>query len=277
VSHRRAGVLGDPISHSLSPVLHRAAYRALGLDWSYDAYRVDEHGLPAFLQDLDSSWAGLSLTMPLKTTAVTLLDSVSDRVRVVCAANTVLVQGDSLCGENTDIPGMVRALDDADPGRTPITAATIIGAGATARSALAAIVERHGTDLEALVIARDVERAGGMVELGDLLGVDVRIENWEHITPGLARPLVASSVPGHATTSAVAACPTRPGLLLDVAYDPWPTPLSARWRERGGRVATGADLLLGQAVEQVALMTGQNAPVEAMRSALADALRLRVG
>ncbi|MCW7991352.1 shikimate dehydrogenase, partial [Streptomyces platensis subsp. clarensis] len=92
---RRAAVLGSPIAHSLSPVLHRAAYRELGLDdWSYDRFEVDEAALPGFVGELDSSWAGLSLTMPLKRAIIPLLDEVTDVAASVEAVNTVVLTED---------------------------------------------------------------------------------------------------------------------------------------------------------------------------------------
>ena len=92
---RRAAVLGSPIAHSLSPVLHRAAYAALGLTgWSYDRFEIDEAALPGFVQGLDSTWAGLSLTMPLKRAIIPLLDSISETASSVEAVNTVVLTDD---------------------------------------------------------------------------------------------------------------------------------------------------------------------------------------
>ncbi|MGH3344386.1 MAG: shikimate dehydrogenase family protein, partial [Carbonactinosporaceae bacterium] len=111
---RRAAVLGSPVVHSLSPELHRAAYAALGLAWRYDAIEVDEQRLPAFLDGLDETWAGLSLTMPLKRAVIPLLDEVSEIARDVAAVNTVIfgpaAGGRRRTGDNTDVPGMVAAL-----------------------------------------------------------------------------------------------------------------------------------------------------------------------
>ena len=116
----RAAVLGSPVGHSLSPVLHQAAYRALNLNgWRYDAYQVDEAALPAFLSGLSPEagrWAGLSLTMPLKRAVIPLLDQISDTAASVEAVNTVVFHPDGRrLGENTDIPGMLAALRDLLP------------------------------------------------------------------------------------------------------------------------------------------------------------------
>src|SRR5689334_15730684 len=114
---KQAAILGHPIGRALSPVLHRAAYAALGLDWTYSAIDCDEDLLPGFLRGLDDSWAGLSLTMPLKRVAVPLLDRASALAAAVGAVNTVTVTDGLLIGENTDIVGMVAALAEAGIGK----------------------------------------------------------------------------------------------------------------------------------------------------------------
>ncbi|MGW1148223.1 shikimate dehydrogenase, partial [Streptomyces sp. NPDC002454] len=128
----RAAVLGSPIAHSLSPVLHRAAYAELGLDaWSYDRFEVDEAALPDFLAGLGPQWAGLSLTMPLKRAVIPLLDEVSDTAAAVEAVNTVVLTEDGRrTGDNTDVPGMVAALRER--GVETVDSAAVLGAGATA-------------------------------------------------------------------------------------------------------------------------------------------------
>ncbi|WP_420906898.1 shikimate dehydrogenase family protein, partial [Streptomyces prasinus] len=136
---RRAAVLGSPIAHSLSPVLHRTAYAELGLEsWTYDRFDVDETALPGFFEKLGPEWAGLSLTMPLKRVVVPLLDEVSETAASVEAVNTVVFAEDGRkTGDNTDIPGMVAAL--REHGIDKVDTAAILGAGATASSALAAL------------------------------------------------------------------------------------------------------------------------------------------
>ncbi len=272
---RRAGVLGSPIGHSLSPVLHRAAYLALGLDWGYDAYDVPEGGLRAFLADVDESWAGLSLTMPLKTEAVGLVDEISERARLVGAVNTIIVSADGLIGHNTDVPGMIRALDSVAVDRDAVRSVSIIGAGATARSALAAVIERQGPSVLIDVYARSLSRARGLVELGDALDAQVSLHPWEEVPVAWQADLVVSTLPGPAAEDISLPPELMPKLLMDVAYDPWPTALATRWRTAGGQVASGADLLLGQALDQVELMTGREAPAQAMREALFTALSAR--
>ncbi|MET7454788.1 shikimate dehydrogenase [Streptomyces sp. NPDC005574] len=271
---RRAAVLGSPIAHSLSPVLHRTAYRELGLtDWSYDRFEVDEAALPAFLADLGPEWAGLSLTMPLKRAVIPLLDDITDTAASVEAVNTVVRTADGrTLGDNTDIPGMVAALRER--GIEEVASAAVLGAGATASSALAALA-RVCTG-EIAVYVRSEARAAEMRQWGKRLDVEVRVEDWADAAEALHRPLVIATTPAGTTDALSGSVPERPATLFDVLYDPWPTELAARWSAYGGAVVSGLDLLVHQAVLQVEQMTGRTpAPLEAMRAAGEHALAAR--
>ncbi|WP_405620140.1 shikimate dehydrogenase [Streptomyces sp. NBC_01508] len=270
-TERRAAVLGSPIAHSLSPVLHRAAYAELGLThWSYDRFEVTEAQLPAFLTGLDPSWAGLSLTMPLKRAVIPLLDEVSGTAASVEAVNTVVIDGDGRrTGDNTDIPGMLAALRERGVGT--VESAAVLGAGATASSALAALSRVCTGPVTAYV--RSEARAAEMRGWGTRLGVDVRTADWSRAADALGAPLVIATTPAGATDTLAHRLPDRPGTLFDVLYDPWPTPLAAGWSARGGPVVGGLDLLVHQAVLQVERMTGRApAPLAVMRKAGEQAL-----
>lgn len=273
---RRAAVLGHPIGHSLSPVLHRAAYAALGLDdWRYDADDVTEEGLAGFLAGLDDRWVGLSLTMPLKQTVLPLLDHVEPLAEVVGAVNTVLLHGvgagRSLTGANTDVHGIVAAL--AESGATgPLRSAAVVGAGATAASTLAALGQLGCTAPR--VYVRSPARAGALLRAAHRMGVEPRLCRLDTAAAEVVRvDVVVSTLPAHAADPIAAALTgTAWGVLLDVCYDPRPTALSAAWAARGGRVVGGERMLLHQAAEQVRLMTGEPAPLTAMAAALGRAL-----
>ena len=268
---RRAAVLGSPIAHSLSPVLHRAAYGELGLDdWSYDRFDVDEAALPGFFKDLGPEWAGLSLTMPLKRAVIPLLDEISETAASVDAVNTVVFTEDGRrVGDNTDIPGMVAAL--REHGIEQVDSAAILGAGATASSALAAL-SRICTG-EVVAYVRSEARAAEMRQWGERLDVEVRTADWSDAAEGLRAPLVFATTPAGTSDPLSSAVPERPATLFDVLYDPWPTNLAARWSGYGGAVVSGLDLLVHQAVLQVEQMTGcRPAPVDAMRRAGEKAL-----
>ncbi|MEU6104425.1 shikimate dehydrogenase [Streptomyces flaveolus] len=271
---RRAAVLGSPIAHSLSPVLHRTAYAELGLEgWTYDRFDVDEDALPGFFEKLGTEWAGLSLTMPLKRAVIPLLDGISETAASVDAVNTVVFTEDGRrTGDNTDIPGMVAAL--REHGIEKVDTAAVLGAGATASSALAALA-RVCTG-EVTVYVRSEARAAEMRGWAERLDVDVRISDWAHAEQALHAPLVVATTPAGTTDALAAAVPEMPGTLFDVLYDPWPTALAARWSEYGGAVVSGLDLLLHQAVLQVEQMTGRApAPLAAMREAGEHALAER--
>lgn len=274
---RRAAVLGHPVAHSLSPVLHGAAYAALGLDgWRYDAVDVTEEQLPGFLATLDAGWAGLSLTMPLKQTVLPLLDHVEPLAQVVGAVNTVLPVGAgtarSLTGANTDVHGLVAALGEA--GLTGgVTTAGVVGAGATAASTLAALAQLGCPTPR--VFVRSQARAGALLRAAHRMGVEPRLCRLDDAVHEIGRlDAVVSTLPAHAADPLAAALggPVA-GVLLDVCYDPRPTALSAAWARQGGRVMGGERMLLHQAAEQVRLMTGRTAPLAAMDAAL----RARMG
>ena len=275
----KAAVLGAPIAHSLSPVLHRAAYRALGLTgWSYEAIECDTARLPAVLGGCGPQWAGLSLTMPLKRAVLPLLDELDPLAREVGAANTVVFAGGRRHGHNTDVPGMIAALGKAGLTAPPGPAAgeptvLILGGGATACSALAAA--RGLGAARATVAVRDRARAQDLLAAAARLGVAVTLTGFE--TPrGDAPDVLISTVPAGAAdmyAKRMARGDLVPRHLLDVVYHPWPTALAVAAHKAGTSVAGGFDLLLHQAAGQVTLMTGRPAPLAAMRAAGESALR----
>ena len=266
----RAAVLGAPIAHSLSPVLHRAAYQALGLTgWSYEAIECDEARLPALLGECGPEWAGLSLTMPLKRAVLPLLDELHPLAREVGAANTVVFPGGRRHGHNTDVPGMIAALGEAGvTGVTGQATVLILGGGATACSALAAV--RALGAAQATVAVRDPARAHDLLAAAARLPVAVTLTGFDTPPDGAPEVLISTVPPGAADIYAkrIAHRDLVPGHLLDVVYHPWPTALAAAAQEASIPGASGLDLLLHQAAHQVTLMTGHPAPLEAMRQAL---------
>lgn len=269
-------MLGSPVAHSLSPVLHRAAYEHLGLDWQYERHEVRESELAGFLDGLDRSWRGLSATMPLKEELARLADESDDAVALTGAANTVLLADDGRrIVRNTDVAGIERSVRDAGLARADH--AVIAGAGATARSVLVAL-DALGLR-SATVAVREPARAAAFRDLAEELGVDldvVRLADLEHVVEGA--DIVAWTLPNGVPLRAALPFDARTtAVALDVTYHPWPGPLAAQWLEVGGRVASGRDMLLHQAVRQVRFfVSGQtDVPLEderaveaAMRAAL---------
>ena len=266
---RRAAVLGHPIDHSLSPVLHRAAYGELGLDWDYSAIDVTSDGLAGFLESLGPEWVGLSPTMPLKETVIELLTDIEPAAAAVRAVNTVLLDGAGRAGFNTDITGLQAIFSDAQIG--PHSVATVIGAGATARSAVAALAAVGVA--RTTVLARRPEPAAELGVLANGLGMAAEVGSWPPTAEALAGDIVVSTVP--ADVAAAFATPARHGLLVDVLYHPWPTPLAAAWEGAGGRVVGGLELLVRQAVEQVTLITGRRPSIDRLRAVGSAALNGR--
>ncbi|WP_395110297.1 shikimate dehydrogenase [Actinomadura sp. SCN-SB] len=261
----RAAVLGKPIEHSLSPVLHTAAYAAMGLDdWVYEAYECDETGLWGFLEALDEGWAGLSLTMPLKRTALKLADTVSGLARAVGGANTIVLRDGRRHADNTDVHGMVAALTEAGLGAP--ASALVLGGGATAASALAALAELGLT--KASMAVRNPDRAAESVAVGRRFGLTLRVGPLDRLPDLLGTDLVVSTLPGIAADQYAAQIAASGAALFDVVYAPWPTASAAAVRAAGGVVVGGFDMLLHQAARQVELMTGRgDVPVAAMRAA----------
>jgi shikimate dehydrogenase len=274
---RQAAVCGSPIAHSLSPALHTAAYRALGLSqWSYGAHQVEAAALRRFVAGLGPQWAGLSLTMPLKEAAFEVADEVSDLAREVGAINTLVRRTDGgWSGHNTDVYGVSQALREAGCAET--TSAIVLGSGATARAVVAALASlgcvkvtfavRSAAREQTLEQAR---RAGlevnvvGLGQVSDLLG-DTRVV----VSTLPPNALPGNALPENPWTARVQRQGPRPvgHLLLDVVYTGWPTPLARTFHEAGASVVSGLEMLVHQAAEQVRLMTGLCPPVDEMRAA----------
>lgn len=268
VEPRRAAVLGSPVSHSRSPDLHRAAYRALGLvDWTYDRLECTADQLPALVGSMGPEWVGVSVTMPGKFAALDFASTATDRARLIGAANTLVHAMPGWHADNTDVDGVSGALRAAgiDPaGR----AAVVVGAGGTARPAIVALASMGVSSVT--VVARDRRRAKGVRDLAERVGVAVSAAGFDH--PALAdicadASVLVSTIPADgaaAHTSSLAQAPA----ILDVIYHPWPTALAAAAQRRGSTVISGLQMLLHQAFTQVELFTGHPAPREAMAAAL---------
>lgn len=267
----RLAVWGDPIEHSRSPALHAAAYAVLGLDWEYGRRRVDAAGFTAELDALDASWRGLSLTMPLKEQAFRTAVSRDAHAELTGAVNTLRLEDGA--GFNTDVGGIIDAL--AERGIDHVERVRILGAGATAASALVAVHEMGASHID--VRARRVERAGGLQALGDRLDVAVAAGAFE--ADAAPVDLTIATLPSGTTLPAEIAelLAASGGVLFDAAYAPWPSALAARWT--GGPVVSGLGMLLHQAVRQIRVFHGgdpltplpdETAVVAAMRTALAD-------
>ncbi len=263
----RCAVLGSPVTHSLSPVMHRAAYAALGLDWTYEAVEVPEGGLAAFVGALGEDVRGFSVTAPLKREAAAVAHRASSVVELLGIANTLVVDEDErLTADNTDVAGAVAAL--AEHGVEASTA-RILGGGATAASIAHALA---GVGVQRLdLVVRDRARAEAAVAIARGSGQTVTVSNLVDPPTGpvdlLVSTIPVAAVEDHADQWVVGA-----SAVFDVVYDPWPTSLASAAERAGATVVSGLDLLAHQAVVQVQLMTGGMVDAALLRDAALAAL-----
>ncbi|QNA92666.1 MULTISPECIES: shikimate dehydrogenase [unclassified Microbacterium] len=266
----RLAVWGDPIAHSKSPDLHAAAYRVLGLDWEYGRRQVSAEAFRSTVGALDATWRGLSLTMPLKEEAFRVAATKDRHAELSGAVNTLLL-GDAPVGFNTDVGGIVDALGEA--GITRVGSVRILGAGATAASALVAAAEMGATHVE--VRARRPERAAGLRALGARSGVVVDTSSLDDVPAAVELTIATLPSGTELPIDSASALAETGGVLFDAAYAPWPSALASRWGD--GTVVSGLGMLLHQAVRQIRIfrhgdptiaLPGEQAVVSAMRAAL---------
>lgn len=267
---RRCAVLGDPVEHSLSPVLHRAGYAALGMDWSYEAVQMTEAGLGEFVAGLEPTWRGLSVTMPLKRAALALPGPTTPRADLAGAANTVLLEdGVVVLVDNTDLPGAAAAIRERYAG--PVTAGTVLGGGATAASLGLALCELGAAEVTVLV--RSPERAAATVAAVAAHPGRPRVRIGALASDPVVGEVVASTIPATAQDPALLARCAAAAVVLEARYDPWPTPLAQASQHRP--LVSGLDLLAHQAALQFALFTGHDIGVDVLRDAGAAVLASR--
>lgn len=262
----KAAVVGSPIAHSQSPVLHRAAFRALGLRWTYDRIDCTAERFPDMVDALGPEWIGLSVTMPNKVAALDCATHCSARAQVVGSANTLVRTSTGWRADSTDVDGVSGALRAAGVSR--VDSGVVVGAGGTARPALLALSELGAREL--VVVARNAERARPTVEVARHVGADTSLVGFD---PAALRAVcaradaVVSTVPAAVAASVAGSIAAAP-VVVDAIYDPWPTPLASEVRAAGHTAVSGVEMLLHQAFGQVEQFTGRPAPREAMTEAL---------
>lgn len=257
----RCAVLGSPIAHSLSPAMHRAAYVRLGLDWSYDAIRVQQGDLAEFVRGLDDQWRGLSVTMPLKPEAAQFAQDRTEAVELLGVANTLVARSDGWWADNTDVSGAIVALREA--GIDALTTARIVGAGATAASFLCAVHRLGATTVD--VVLRDPAKSVGLLDLAERLGIELTVSPL-HDPVVDSVDLLVNTAPPNAVTGREHEFVGAAAALFEVIYDPWPTPLLQAAQGAGIAALTGIDLLAHQAAQQVFLMTGDAVDPQFLRT-----------
>lgn len=267
----KAAILGSPVGHSRSPQLHLAAYQALGLShWTYDRIECTAEQLPGLVTGFGPEWAGLSVTMPAKAAALAFADEQTSRAATVGSANTLIHLADGgWRADCTDIDGVVGALTNAGHAGLQGHPVVVLGAGGTARPALYALRQLGAGSVT--IVARDRNRAAPAMELAAALDLSVQVAGFaaDEVRGACADAAVVVNTVPAAVAADIADEVALAPLVLDVIYDPWPTPL-ARTVIAAGRTAVGGlDMLLYQAFGQVEQFTGRPAPRAAMAAALA--------
>jgi len=230
-------VLGSPIEHSKSPVIHAAAYEALGLDWDYGRYRIEANELEDFLRLRDDTWRGLSLTMPLKEIGYTLSTPSCPVASATGIVNTLLHTESGWEGYNTDAFGLRQAVTRHS--KHPFTKIAVLGSGATANSAIYAMKDLFPNS-EVFMFARKSVSIHG-----------VKAQPLETFYELEDADLVISTLPG--SVQHPVPLVSSKSVILDVAYSPWPSKLAQHWPE-GNRIS-GIEMLLWQALVQVRIFT----------------------
>lgn len=290
-----AAVIGDPIDHSLSPALHLEAYRILGLDWEYKKVRVARQELPGFIDSLPPECQGLSVTAPLKREAVKYAAAVDGLAKLVDAANTLVFSPPMEAAFNTDVQAIVDTVEPAlakservsmrtlpmlqDQAPGPLTGApppVVIGTGATASSALAAVRSLGASSV--YLLGRSFAGNDNAFATANALGLDVHPVLWRVVQRSeevlSSTSLMISTVPPAATAELAERLDVGPSaVLLDVTYSDGPTPLEAAFQASGAATTSPLTMLTLQGVAQVKLWTARDVPFEPVFEAVVRAAR----
>lgn len=269
----KAAVLGYPISHSLSPVLHTKAFELLGIAGSYEAIEVESGGLSEFLKTRGQSYDYLSLTMPLKEEALVIADDlgieIDDLAIRIQSVNTLVRKGLGWSATSTDGSGFVKAL--ASAGYDHFNSVLILGAGGTARAVAGALDEIAEN---VVIMGRSVRRNAGIAAC--FTNVSPEFLPWDDQIDLRTFDLIINTTPSGAADLVAENIPSKvEGLLFDVLYKPWPTFIARRWSDAGGKVISGLELLLYQGIDQINLIhpLGQKIIDSELRLALDNASR----
>jgi len=263
---RVVGIIGWPVEHSLSPAIHNAAFRALGLDWVYVPLAVRPETLPQALTGLSAlGLAGANVTMPHKEDALRGCVALSEDAAVTRSVNTLVVSPRGLHGHNTDVPGFAGFLEE-DAGFDPTgRTALVYGAGGAARACVLALVRSGAGSIS--VVVRDPARAEAVRMIGEGTERLVRVVAWADGPSGPA-DLIVNATPVDGVGGELPLPPLGPGqLVVDLLYRPAVTPLVARAREAGADAFSGLGMLVRQAALSFELWTGQVPPIGVMSAA----------
>jgi shikimate dehydrogenase len=275
---RVCGVIGEPVRHSLSPIIHNAAFASLGMDWVYVAFPVERGQASAAIAAMRIlAIEGLSVTMPHKDDVFASVDDVTERARALRTCNTVFWRDGALVGDSTDGAGAVDALQDRGVS-IESTRFVVIGAGGAGRAVIAGLARASAAAIS--IVNRDPQRALDALHVG---GPNARLASSD---AEVADAVSTSTVIINATSLGMRpddVLPVNPNLFRadhlvnDLIYHPAETPLLVEAQRRGCQTMNGTGMLLRQATLQFERWTGKAAPLDAMRSALDAELSRRAG
>ncbi len=274
---RLAAVIGDPVRHSLSPAIHNAGFEALDLDWAYVALPVSAGGGADALAAMATfGLEGLSVTMPLKDEIAAAVDVASDAVTALGACNCVVRDGDRLVGHNTDGDGFIRALTEESGESVDGKSVAVVGAGGAARAIIDALGRTGAASIAVVNRTLDrAERAAALASVASVAAADQAVEAIAACDVVVNATSVGMGwVPGGSVGAADLPIPLealRSGqVVADIVYQPLETPLLAEARARKLVTVGGVGMLVHQAAIAFEHWTGQPAPLDAMRAAVAD-------
>ncbi|RLB55236.1 MAG: shikimate dehydrogenase [Deltaproteobacteria bacterium] len=278
---KRFAVIGDPIAHSRSPVMHEAAYRALGIDATYERVRVRPDELAAFIAGAEAEgYQGLNVTLPHKSAVIALIHEVTPTAARIGAVNTITIRGGALYGDNTDARGLVRSLEDAGFGAEGARV-VVLGAGGAARAAVVGLSEAGAAEI--LVAAR---RPSAASKLAEALATDAPAPITGHGFDDLERVFAGADLLVQATSATLAGSDASSDVAIrfadglpwdalapsatvtDLVYQPLETTVLRAARARGHRAIDGLGMLIHQGALAFEGWLGVAAPVAVMRAAL---------
>lgn len=260
-------VLGSPIAHSLSPLLHAIAYQHCGIQGSYEAIEVGSGELSSFIKGTQKNC--LSLTMPLKEEALLIADEISETAKKISSGNTLFLRNNKWNLESTDVAGFEYSLKSH--GITSLNSVLILGAGATARAAVAYL---SGISEKIHVVNRNTARQASMDSSSS---IKIDYLPWGSTELINSADLIINTTPGNAGEDFLPSVSQPRGVLFEVLYNPWPTKLAQAWSSSGAKVIDGIELLIHQGISQVEIFSEKSLDRTELHALMREAALKRLG
>ncbi|MDP2886598.1 MAG: shikimate dehydrogenase [Ignavibacteria bacterium] len=282
---KRFGVIGQPIAHSLSPLLHNTAFSLLGLDCSYEAFDIDPASLPAAIREFkDQGFVGLNVTIPHKESMLSLVDELTDEAKAVGAVNTVTLSGGRIRGDNTDVYGVAASLEQY---RSEIRdrIVVLIGAGGSARAITYALIDRFAP-AEIVIANRTQRRAQDLIadvepyaKKTSLRAISVSDENLDRLMPSAsvvinATPVGMFPLVDHSPIGDKAGFHSGQ-IVMDLIYTPLETRFLSLASKCGARTISGLEMFLHQGARSFEIWLGRQLPLEQIRPVILNQLHTR--